>query len=66
MIEEKVGYKMKVSRFLIDGDMTYEKKLEIECVESEQVIGIIDNEINSYELINGEMRDFLNNARGNP
>lgn len=36
---------MKVSRFLIDGDMTYEKKLEIECVESEQVIGIIDNEI---------------------
>jgi len=35
VIEEKVGYKMKVSRFLIDGNMTYEKKLEIECVESE-------------------------------
>lgn len=65
-IEERVGYRMRVSRGPIDDKDYFERKLETECLEGDQITEILEREMDTSQLLNGEMRAFLNEAQGNP
>lgn len=46
LIEEQVGYRMRVTRQPIDGSKDYfERKLEFEIDDGEQVVQIIEREL---------------------
>lgn len=57
---------MRVQRGPLDDKDYFERKLETECLEGELVIEILEREMDTTQLMNSEMRDFLNEMQGNP
>ena len=60
IIEEKVGYKMRVTRAQLDDKDYFEKKLEMECYEGELIIQILERETLTHSALCDQMRIFLN------
>lgn len=65
-IELRVGYNMRVDRNLVDDADYFLRKMATEVEEGHEVIGIMDREMATLELITDESRSFLTNIFGNP
>jgi hypothetical protein len=65
-IEAKVGYKMRVSRSLVNDANFFVRKLAIEAEEGDAVIGILEREMATDDRINENMRNYISDKFGNP
>ena len=65
-IEQKVGYKMRVTRDPVDDKNYFERKLETEIREGEEVIQILERELSTFLEISNRSREFNSYVRGNP
>lgn len=58
-IEEKVGYKMRVTRDPIDDTNYFERKLQTEVDEGEVLISILENELGTFVALSDMTNEFL-------
>jgi hypothetical protein len=65
-IEEWLGYKMRVSRDLVNDSNFYLRKMATEIEDGWDLVRILEREAESHQLLTQESQAFLTKVFGNP